>query len=47
MTDHDTPHDDDCVHVSYTEQAGGWIACDDCGKDVTREIIRAEMKERE
>lgn len=28
-----------CIHVSYSEQAGGWIVCDDCGADVTLEIM--------
>lgn len=30
---------DDCTHISYTEQAGGWLVCDECGEDVTGEIF--------
>lgn len=33
--------DDTCLHVSYAEQAGGFLICDDCGKDVTLEILRS------
>ena len=40
-------HDDrdDCVHVSYTEQAGGFIICDYCGEDITLEIFRSAAHE--
>lgn len=30
-----------CIHVSYTEQAGGFIICDYCCEDVTSEIFRS------
>lgn len=35
----------DCIHVSYSEQAGGFLICDDCGKDVTAEVVRRENLE--
>lgn len=28
---------EDCLHLSVQEEAGGFIVCSDCGKDVTRE----------
>lgn len=33
-----------CAHVSYSEQAGGWVMCDDCGVDVTAEVHRAAQR---
>ena len=37
--DTDDRDSDLCLHVSATEQAGGWLVCDDCGADVTREAF--------
>lgn len=36
--------DFDCLHISFTEQAGGWLICDECGEDVTLEIYRANQQ---
>jgi hypothetical protein len=38
--------DADCIHISFTEQAGGWLVCDDCGEDVTAELYRANQQGR-
>ncbi|HEV8434223.1 MAG TPA: hypothetical protein VGR95_12480 [Thermoanaerobaculia bacterium] len=38
--------DADCIHISFTEQAEGWLICDDCGEDVTLEICRANQQGR-
>lgn len=37
--------EDRCIHVSATAQAGGWMVCDECGSDVTREMARKCMEE--
>ena len=35
----------ECIHVSYTEQAGGFVICDYCGEDITAEIFRSAAHE--
>lgn len=30
-----------CIHISYSEQAGGFVICDYCGEDITSEIFRS------
>lgn len=32
---------EECIHISYREEAGGWLICDNCGKDVTLQIYEA------
>lgn len=34
LAERDTADQDDesCLHISYHEEAGGWIVCDDCGE---------------
>lgn len=36
---------DECIHVNYSEQAGGWIVCDDCGKDITLDRLEDDEPE--
>jgi hypothetical protein len=43
--DGDGLNDEDCIHVSYTKQAGGFLICDDCGEDITSEIFRSAAHE--
>jgi hypothetical protein len=35
---------DECLHISSSEQAGGFLICDECGEDVTLEVLRDERR---